>query len=445
MILSFFYLCLGFFPSAESVTPQPEVIVSADAAADSDRPEPTRDQPVEAEVAPETAPIASIEPHKSEPILATVVVQDPPAFKEHIFKVGDSLSTVLPLFGLSDLEIHEITEAAKEIYNFRKILPGQTIKIAFDTLSNRVGGLLYEIDATRRLKIERTNDRFIAVEENVPLERELESHQGIITDNFYDSARRAGISARIIMNLADIFEWDLDFAAEIRKGDEFRVLYETFKKDGQLIRSGQILAAEITNRGRAIRAYYFAPEGKKGGYYDEKGRILRKMFLKSPLRYRYISSGYTRRRLHPILKVNRPHLGIDYAARHGTPVRAASSGVIEFAGWKGGNGKTVIIRHPNGYKTLYGHLSSFGRGVRKGKRVAQSDMIGRVGSTGLSTGPHLHYTLYKNGKAINPNRAGRVRSQPLKKRWLRPFKETVKELNKRLYPESESIPKKDST
>lgn len=353
--------------------------------------------------------------------------------KEHTFKSGDSLFAVLSLLGIPDAEIFDIMKAAKKIYDLRKILPGQKIIVFLKEAPQAVGKLLVQIDPFRALRVERSENGFHVVEEKTPLERDVVSHNGVISDTLYESARRSGVPAEVILDLSDIFAWDVDFSTEIQPGGHFRVVYEVFKNQEQILRTGRVLAAELMNEGETYRAYYFSHEGDaKGDYYDEKGRSLKKAFLKSPLRYRYISSGFTTQRFHPVLKVNRPHLGVDYAAPHGTPVMAASDGTVSFVGWNGGHGKTVIIQHRNGYSTLYGHLSSYGEGIRKGKKVEQGEIVGRVGSTGLSTGPHLHYTLMRHGKPINPKNAEVMRGEPLPKIWESPFRERIEEMHRHL-------------
>ena len=357
---------------------------------------------------------------------------------EHTFRSGDSLFGVLPLLGVSAEEGFGLFKAARNIYDLRKVIPGRKIKIFFEEAPRTVAGLLYEIDPLRSLKIERSEQGFFAIEEKADLEREIAAAGGVISDTLFESALRADIPAEVILDLADIFAWDMDFSAEIQTGDRFQVVYEVYKKEGEIFRSGKILAAEIVNEGRPYRAYYFSLDGGTesagGDYYDENGRSLKKAFLKSPLRYRYISSGFSTRRLHPILKVSRPHLGIDYAAPYGTPVMAAAEGVVTFVGWNGGHGKAVIVRHRNGYGTLYGHLSGYGKGIQKGKKVDQGEIIGRVGSTGLSTGPHLHYTLMKNGKPTNPKNADVVRGDPLSNTFKNIFNEWVQKMNRYLEP-----------
>lgn len=373
------------------------------------------------EIAPDI--LSALAPESAEEIVKEIV-------KEHTFKSGDSLFGVLSVLGIPDAEIFDILKAAKKVYDLRKIIPGQKIIVFLEEAPQAVGKMLVQIDPFRSLRVERSENGFQVVEEKTPLERGLASHSGIISDTLYESARRSGVPAEVILDLSDIFAWDVDFSTEIQSGGHFRVVYEVFKHQEEILQTGRVLAAELTNEGESYRAYYFSNDGGKGDYYDENGRSLKKAFLKSPLRYRYISSGFTTKRFHPVLKVNRPHLGVDYAAPRGTPVMAASDGAVKFVGWNGGHGKTVIIQHRNGYSTLYGHLSSYGTGIRKGKKVEQGEIVGRVGSTGLSTGPHLHYTLMRHGQPINPKNADVVRGEPLSKTLEVPFKKKVEEMNR---------------
>ncbi|MFY9269633.1 MAG: peptidoglycan DD-metalloendopeptidase family protein [Candidatus Manganitrophaceae bacterium] len=356
--------------------------------------------------------------------------------REHTLKAGDSLSGVLSVLGVAQEEILGILNAARKVYDLRTVLPGRKVTVFLEQAPQAVATFLYEIDPFRSLRIERSEGGFHAREEKTPLERELMSRQGTISDTLYDSARRSGVPAEAILDLSDIFAWDVDFSTEIQSGDRFQIVYEVFKKGDEVLRIGRVLAAELINSGTGYRAYYFSNGEGNGDYYDETGASLKKAFLKSPLRYRHISSGFTTRRFHPVLRVNRPHLGIDFAAPRGTPVMAASKGVVTQVGWNGGYGKTVTLRHGNGYSTLYGHLSRYEKGIRKGMRVEQGEVIGRVGSTGLSTGSHLHYTLMKHGRPINPKEADVVRGEPLPKTWETSFKQNVEEMNRHMVPSS---------
>jgi murein DD-endopeptidase MepM/ murein hydrolase activator NlpD len=216
----------------------------------------------------------------------------------------------------------------------------------------------------------------------------------------------------LALNLSDIFAWDIDFTTALRKGDTFRILVEGLYRDGEFKKYGNIVAAEFVNYGVLSRAYRFEVDGR-ADYYDAEGRSLRKAFLKAPLSFRRISSGFSKSRLHPVLKIRRAHNGTDYVAPKGTPVSAIGNGQVQAAGPQGGYGKLVVIRHPNGYKTFYGHLSGIAKGVRKGASVTQGQLIGTVGSTGISTGPHLHFEMRVGDRPVNPRKVEIPAGQPV--------------------------------
>ncbi|MFQ5350912.1 MAG: peptidoglycan DD-metalloendopeptidase family protein, partial [Thermoanaerobaculia bacterium] len=222
---------------------------------------------------------------------------------------------------------------------------------------------------------------------------------GALRGSLEGSIRRAGGSPVVAYEMADVLQWDLDFNRDLRAGDRFEIVYEEVFLDGTFESIGDILALRYDNDGRLHEAYRF---GDPPGYYDGEGRPLRKMFLRSPLRYSRVTSRFSGKRFHPVLKRYRPHYGVDYGAPTGTPARVTGSGTVVFAGWDGGGGRTVKVRHPNGYLTAYLHLSRFAAGIRKGRRVAQGDTIGYVGSTGLANGSHLDYRVQLNGRWVNP-------------------------------------------
>lgn len=256
----------------------------------------------------------------------------------------------------------------------------------------------------------------------------LDYISGTIKTSLYDSALEHGINPLLILELADIFAWDIDFFTSLRPHDSYGILYEKVYTKGKFIRNGRILAAEFINRGRHLEAYYFEdPTGYKD-YYDAHGRSLRRTFLRAPLRYKRISSRFSYHRLHPILGIVRPHLGIDYAAPIGTPVEAVGDGRIIFIGWKGGFGRFIKIRHNHIYTSTYGHLSRFARGLRKGSLVKQGQVIGYVGSTGLSTGPHLDFRFSVHGKYINYLRFRQPPGKSIPQRYRRNFEAQVAKL-----------------
>jgi murein DD-endopeptidase MepM/ murein hydrolase activator NlpD len=225
--------------------------------------------------------------------------------------------------------------------------------------------------------------------------------------------------------LSEIFAWQIDFSTDLRKGDYFRAIVEEYRGRDEKIKINTILAAEFYNNGKLYQAFRYADPDGRVDYYDGTGTSVRRKFLKSPLKYKRISSRFSRRRLHPILKIYRPHLGVDYAAPSGTPVVSVGDGEVVLAGWKGGFGNCVKVRHNGIYQTLYGHLRGFARGIRRGKRVKQGQVIGYVGSTGLSTGPHLDFRLTVRGKYVNPLTINLPAADPVKKAYRDEFRKLV--------------------
>jgi murein DD-endopeptidase MepM/ murein hydrolase activator NlpD len=231
----------------------------------------------------------------------------------------------------------------------------------------------------------------------------------------------------VVVKFADLFAWDVDFFSSVRENDEFKILFEEIIREGGTVQYGRILAAEFINQGKKYRAFCFGDGEASTGYYDDRGQSIAREFLKTPLRYSRISSGFTKRRFHPILRIYRPHLGVDYAAPAGTPVEATANGKIIFMGWKGGYGKCIKIRHNHTYTSFYGHLSRFAKGLKQGKQVRQGQVIGYVGSTGLATGPHLDYRLKKGGEFINPLRFTSFQKETISKQLRPQFEKTRRE------------------
>jgi murein DD-endopeptidase MepM/ murein hydrolase activator NlpD len=262
---------------------------------------------------------------------------------------------------------------------------------------------------------------------------------GVIRGSLYEALAAQGEVAKIAADLADIFAWEIDFSKDVHAGDAFRVLIQEALQEGPGVDYHRILAAEIVNRGRVIRAVYYAPDGDKGAYYHPDGRALRRMFLRSPLHYTRISSPFSHRRLHPILSHYLPHYGIDYAAPMGTPVHSVADGIVVQAGQKGASGNMVEIRHNHMYATSYLHLSRFARALRVGSRVDQGQVIGYVGSTGLATGPHLCFRLTKNGTYLDPLQYRGLEAPRLSRQALPAFQAHAEYLLARFDP-AEGIP-----
>lgn len=236
-----------------------------------------------------------------------------------------------------------------------------------------------------------------------PYDVELKSASAVVENSLFEDGQKAGISSTLLSQLADIFTWDIDFEKDIRKGDSFKILYERRSRKGQETKTSlRILAAELLNTGQKLTAIYFERQKGMGSYYNLDGRSLARALLRFPLEFTSITSHVTDSRFHPILKVNMPHTGVDFAAQRGTPVRAVGDGVITQAGWNGAYGKLVEIQHDSVYTTRYAHLNGFAQGIRNGVTVKKGDVIGFVGSTGRSTGPHLHFELYKDQQYVDP-------------------------------------------
>ena len=289
----------------------------------------------------------------------------------------------------------------------RKMRAGQPYAID-RLLDGRVRRFEYEIDADKRLVVDRASmdgaARFVATVERIPKETTVVAVEGDInreTSSLVAALDKAGERVELALGLADVFSGEIDFNSDLQPGDTFRVLVERQAREGKLSGYGAILAAEFVNDGRTLRAIRFTPDGGSTAYYDENGRSLKRFFLKSPLKFEpRITSRFSSSRKHPILGYNRAHNGVDYHAPAGASVGSVAPGVVTMAGWTSGGGRTVKVRHPNGYETEYLHMSAIA--VRAGQRVGQGDLVGRVGMTGLATGVHLHYGLKKNGRYVNP-------------------------------------------
>ena len=317
-------------------------------------------------------------------------------------KGKDTFYSLLTGLDIPPSEIIAMTRAAKGHYDLRRIREGSTLTIT--TLEGMVRKVEYRYADLESLLIDREerDGPFTASTKEIPHSVVPALASGTIETTLYEAAIDAGINTNLIVELSDIFAWDVDFTTEIRGGDSFKVLYETIVVDGEQVGTGKILGAELTNRRKPFTAIHYRDSKGKAGYYNSEGKSLSRQLLKSPLRYRRISSYFTKKRWHPILKKYRPHHGVDYAAPVGTPVESAGSGRVVYAGWKSGYGNVVTIKHNGTYTTVYGHLSRIAKKIKKGRRVDQGQLIGYVGSTGLSTGPHLHYELKLNGRLVNP-------------------------------------------
>lgn len=327
-----------------------------------------------------------------------------------IVRRNDTLDQIFRRLQLSlnDLANIRALDGAKQALD--RIRPGDLLTIF--KRDGQLVGLQRPLSINQTLNVQRdASDNFTARVEEVPLVRHVVTASGTIDSSLFAAGSAAGLRDATIMQLAEIFRWDVDFVLDLRAGDSFKLVFEQIEKDGQIVGDGNILAAEFVNNGTRYRALRYVNAAGQADYYTPEGVSLRKAFLKAPVQFTRISSIFNPHRKHPILNTIRAHRGVDYAAPSGTPIRAAGAGRIRFRGVKGGFGNMVEVTHANGIVTRYGHMSRFASGQRVGQHVEQGQVIGYVGMTGLATGPHLHFEFIDHGKSIDPQKALR-RSEP---------------------------------
>lgn len=341
-------------------------------------------------------------------------------------KSGDNLSLMFARNDLSPQELYKVTSNKTAAKQLKRLYPGDDIKLRID--ENTLTELSYEFELGRSLHMVRNGDAFEAEIIERPLEYRSAQASGTINDSLFLGAQAAGLSDKLTMELAGIFGWDIDFALDIRQGDSFAVIYEEVFLDGEKVRDGKIIAATFTNRGKPFQAIRYTDAGNRSDYYSPDGHSMRKAFLRTPVEFSRISSRFNLKRKHPVLNTFRAHKGVDYAAPRGTPVKSTGDGKIIHRGRKGGYGSTVIIQHGSSYSTLYAHLSNYARGIRTGSRIKQGQTIGYVGSSGLATGPHLHYEFRLNGVHRNPLTVKLPDVQPLPKQYMADFKTHANQL-----------------
>jgi len=311
-----------------------------------------------------------------------------------------TLHDVLAALGVTKDRAIRILQAMRPHIDFRRLQPQDQIELHHDASGDLVK-FVYRQSPIDIVEARCDGGDWAATRVDVPVERRVVVVAGTLRDNLFESVERLGERPQLVLDFAEIFAWDFDFAADSQPGDRFRMLVEKVFTNERFVKYGRVLAAEYESEGRVHVGVHF--EDKHGsGYYTPAGESLRRAFLKSPLEFTRISSTFSRGRRHPILGGVRPHLAVDYAAPLGTPVFAVADGTVESAGWSGGGGNAVVLRHRANFKTMYNHLSRFAPGIRRGTAVRQRQVIGYVGSTGLSTGPHLDYRVVKDGRFVNP-------------------------------------------
>lgn len=345
---------------------------------------------------------------------------------------NDSVASLLARLKISNQDMTNFLRDARNIKIMRRLVPGKTIH-AQTTAAGELLTLRYLPSGSEQLLIKKIDGIFKVDKLPVKRETHIQMKSGVIKSSLFAATDGANVPDSVAIQIAEIFASDIDFHRDLRKEDRFKVVYESHYSIGEPTGTGRVLAVEFVNKGKPYQAVYFEANDKERGYYTPEGKNLRREFLRSPLKFSRISSGFSRSRYHPVLKKWRAHKGVDYAAPRGTPVRATANGTVAVSTRQRGYGKLIILKHRGRYSTAYAHLSAFTKGLRKGKRVNQGDIIGYVGSTGMVTGPHLHYEFRINGVQRNPQRVVMPAAIPLSAKNIPAFKKYAKPLMARLH------------
>lgn len=360
----------------------------------------------------------------------TKIAPLPPVVKNVVISKNETFSELMQSQGFDNPTINAVYDSAKDIYNLAQIRAGNSIEITSGP-ANEFVQLEYAIDPSQSLIVSQKDGVIKAEKNQHPTELKTLQLGGYIDGSLYYTINQLGEDDQLVIDFAGIFDWDVDFFKDLQAGDSFRIIYERQYIDGQPYGYGKILAAELTNKSRTLTAIGYQ-QGKDWEFFSPDGKAMKKAFLASPIKFSRISSGFTTRRYHPVLKTYRPHYGIDYAAPYGTPVRAIGKGKVILAGWAGGAGKAIKIQHDKSIATTYCHLSRFASGIRQGASVSQGQVIGYVGSTGLATGPHLDFRYLINGKYVNFLAIKKPQAEPLSSQEIAAFKSSTADIMDRL-------------
>ena len=319
----------------------------------------------------------------------------------HEIQPGDTLSSIFSGMEIDKRLVYKIANTDEDRKGITRLIPKQKLLFRFSA-DDQLNLMVHEQSMLKSTHYRITEGEIEKEIKERPVELRIESARGTINESLFADALRVGLSTKLVMQLANIFNYDIDFAREVREGDHFSVIYETQFIDGNLYDSGRVVAAEFVNQGKTYRVVRYEDSEGQIDYLNEEGQSRKKAFIRTPLNFTRISSVFSKGRFHPVLKRWRAHKGVDYAAPTGTKIWAAGNGTIHFIGRQRGYGKVIYIKHGKKYMTVYGHLNGFRKGLKKGSKVSQGDIIGYVGQTGLATGPHLHYEFRINGKHVDP-------------------------------------------
>ncbi|MEE3915300.1 peptidoglycan DD-metalloendopeptidase family protein [Pseudomonas viridiflava] len=404
-------LALLVFPSSEVEAKRTNLALDLEMPTDPNAQD--QDAPEAAQATPENAesPFAQIDNGEEQTAETASKQPDPakpapeaaknPNHREVVVAKGDTLSTLFEKVGLPATTVHEVLASDKQSKEFSKLQNGQVLQFEL-TPDGQLKQLHTKLSELETISLSKSASGFtFSREVSKPNVRNAYVH-GVINSSLSQSAQRAGLTHSMTMDMANIFGYDIDFAQDIRKGDEFDVVYEQKVVNGKPVGTGNILSARFTNRGKTYTAVRYTNKQGNTNYYTADGNSMRKAFIRTPVDFARISSMFSMGRQHPILNKIRAHKGVDYAAPRGTPIKATGDGKVLLAGRRGGYGNTVIIQHGDTYRTLYGHMQGFAKGVQTGSSVKQGQVIGYIGTTGLSTGPHLHYEFQVNGVHVDP-------------------------------------------
>ncbi len=358
------------------------------------------------------------------PSLAQAVDNEAGFTREERIQRGDTVASLLARLQIDDAEASQVLRNNAQARALYQLIPGKVVR-ATATADGKLVSLRY-LSGTNLVSVDRTADELVVKQDAVQLERRVLMKSAEIRNSLFGATDAAGLPDSVATQIAEIFSTDIDFHRDLRKGDRFSVVYEVFYDRGEPVKYGRVLTAEFVNQGKAYTAVYFNYSENEGGYYTADGKNLRKQFLRSPLEFSRITSGFSTARFHPVLQTWRAHKGIDYGAPTGTRVKATADGVVEITGRSGGYGTVVVLRHQSKYTTWYGHLSGIAKGLRKGQRVTQGEVIGFVGSTGLATGPHLHYEFRINDVHQNPLNVAMPAALPISPELKPKFEQTAK-------------------
>jgi len=364
----------------------------------------------------------------------------PPTSKVLAATRGDTLSGLLAQAGVPTSTLHEVlkstdSETAKRL---GRLKAGQKLELTLSP-TGELQSLRTKLGKLESIEVEKNADGFSVKHEVAKPELRTAYARGVINSSLFLAARRAGLSHGMTLKLSNIFAYDVDFAQDIRRGDEFEVIYEEKVLDNKRVGIGNILAARFVNRGKTYTAVRYTSKQGATNYYTANGHSMRKAFIRTPVDFARISSRFSNGRRHPILNKIRSHKGVDYAAPRGTPIRATGNGRVKLAGRKGGYGNTVVIQHGNRYQTLYAHMQGFAKGIRTGSTVKQGQIIGYIGTTGLSTGPHLHYEFRINGTHVDPLSQKLPMADPIARSEKQRFQQQTQPLMARMNREKASM------